>query len=173
VGAGRSSSRTHRSPFDHKQIRFLRPFGVIDFVNADQFLNLERVIDQKLQLELIPYASPTFFTTGFTPTILRPHLERLIDVIRARPRDYVIFCGRVFERLLPKSAIVAEHAFKLRKNDGSLERQTSRFAIVQLHVNGETITAGLAHSWARQGIPMRSYAERIVELYPRGGVRAP
>ena len=32
---GPDSPRTHRSPFDHKQIRFLRPFGVIDFVEDD------------------------------------------------------------------------------------------------------------------------------------------
>ncbi|HLM21765.1 MAG TPA: hypothetical protein VK390_09600 [Propionibacteriaceae bacterium] len=31
---GPSSPRTHQSPFDHKQIRFLQPLGVIDFVQG-------------------------------------------------------------------------------------------------------------------------------------------
>jgi hypothetical protein len=29
---GPSAPRTHVSPFDHKQVRFLKPFGVMDFV---------------------------------------------------------------------------------------------------------------------------------------------
>jgi len=70
---GSQSQRTHKSPFDHKQIRFLRPFGVINFVEQkakeDTYTNLERVIDDKLQLELIPYGSATFNTRHFTPEI--------------------------------------------------------------------------------------------------------
>ncbi len=54
---GLDSSREQRSPFDHKQIVFLKPFGVIDFDDEsgreDRFTNLERAIDDKLQLELI------------------------------------------------------------------------------------------------------------------------
>jgi hypothetical protein len=69
---GPNSPRSWRSVFDHKQIRFLRPFGVIDF-GADVWQNLERVIDHKLQLELVPYGSDTFSNSGFTPAILRPH----------------------------------------------------------------------------------------------------
>ena len=44
---GPSSPRTHRSPFDLKQIRFLEAFRSIDFVPNDvpdaRFINLERV----------------------------------------------------------------------------------------------------------------------------------
>jgi hypothetical protein len=32
---GPDSPRTHRSPFDHKQVRFLRPLDVIDFVGDE------------------------------------------------------------------------------------------------------------------------------------------
>ena len=125
------------------------------------------MIDQKLQLELIPYESQSFSSAGLTKEVLRPHFERLIKVITAHPRDYVIFCGRVFEQLLPSDAIVEDHSFRLRKKDGTLERAASRFSVLQLPANGKAITAGLAQSWARQGIPMTSYAEKIVELYPR------
>jgi hypothetical protein len=48
--------RSHRSGFDHKQIRVLRPFDVIEFLpETDReavFTNLERVADHKLQLEV-------------------------------------------------------------------------------------------------------------------------
>jgi hypothetical protein len=89
---GRMSWRSHRSQFDLKQIRFLRPFGVIDFTD-DVFANLERVIDHKLQLEVIPYGSDTFSTSGFTPMVLRPHWDRVLGLIAAYPREYVLFCA--------------------------------------------------------------------------------
>jgi hypothetical protein len=165
---GPGSPRTHRSPFDYKQIRFLRPFGVIDFVDErsrdDRFTNLELAIDRKLQLELIPYASAAFSTRGFTKQILEPHYERIVRVITARPRRYVIFCGAVFATLL-SDYVTREHGFRLKKRDGSLERQTSRFANLRLPYGDETISAGLAHSWARQGIPMPSYAEEVRRRY--------
>jgi hypothetical protein len=47
---GPRSTGRHRSPFDNKQIRFLRPFDVIDFVDegrrSERRVNLERVIDR-------------------------------------------------------------------------------------------------------------------------------
>jgi hypothetical protein len=67
---GRTASRTHRSPFDHKQIRFLKQFAVINFVEVeskeDVYTNLERVVDDKLQMELIPYGSDKFSSKDFT-----------------------------------------------------------------------------------------------------------
>jgi hypothetical protein len=166
---GKSSPRTHRSPFDHKQIRFLRPFDVIDFVEErsreDRFTNLERAIDGKLQLELIPYGSVSFSTRGFSEDVLRPHYERVMAVIAAQPRRYIIFCGAIFAKLFGQHT-VKEHRFNLRKRDGTPERQTSRFAILQLPYRETTISAGLAYSWARQGIPMSSYAEQIRRCYP-------
>ena len=166
---GSGSPRSHRSSFDHKQIRFLRPFGIIDFVEehsiVDRFTNLERVCDNKLQLELIPYGSATFSTVGFTSELLQPHYERIMAVIAARPRRYVIFCGAVFDKLF-RDHVVEEHTFNLRKQDGTAERQASRFAVLKLPYENTTITAGLAHSWARQGIPMSSYGDEIRVRYP-------
>jgi hypothetical protein len=168
VTYGPAAPRTHRSPFDHKQIRFLRAFGVIPFMEErtreDRFRNLELVCDRKLQLELIPYTSPSFSTRGLTRALLAPHFERLMHVITARPRRYVIFCGSVFAPLL-KAAVVAEHRFRLTRTDGVPERMTSRFAKLELHYGAEPITAGLAYSFARQGIPMAQYGDAVHKLY--------
>jgi hypothetical protein len=169
---GPLSPRTWRSPFDHKQIRFLRPFGVIDFVDertrGDRFRNLELVIDRKLQLELIPYQSPTFSTRGLTPLLLRPHIERIMRVIAARPRRYVIFCGNVFAPLL-RDSIICEHRFHLNKADGLPEKMASRFASLSLEFEGKEIVAGLAYSFARQGIPMREYGTMVHKFMSDGG----
>ena len=169
---GPSSPRTHRSRFDDKQIQFLRPLGVIDFVQGhngeDRFTNLERVVDNKLQLELVPYGSDTFSTRGFTPKVLAPHLGRVLSTIVTVPRRYVLFCGAVFKPLLSRH-VTRWHEFHLRKKDGSLEQARSSFANLLLPYEGGYVRAGLAQTWARQGIPMTSYAEEIRSRYEDSG----
>jgi hypothetical protein len=161
---GPTSPRTHRSRFDHKQIAFVREFDVLEF-GPDKFTNLERVIDDKLQLELIPYGSPSFSPAGFTAQLLAPHFERVMRVITAAPRDYVIFCGAVFSKLLRDDWITQEHHFRLTKGDGTPEKPTSRFCSLRIPWNGEVVRAGLAQSWARQGIPMGAYAREVRARY--------
>src|SRR5512145_349711 len=168
---GLAASRRHKSPFDHKQVRFLKPFGVIDFVaehtEEDIYTNLVRVLDHKLQLELIPYQSHAFSAKGLTDAILRPHLERVLDVISACPRRYVLFCGAVFERCL-RDHITETHHFKLRKRDGQLTRNAARFSTLCFMHHGQRIHAGLAHSFAQHGIPMTAYGQQCHALYRNG-----
>lgn len=168
VHYGISSPRRHRSPFDHKQIRFVKPFGVINFVDEqepeDRFTNLERVMEEKLQLELIPYSSDNFRAKGFTSAILRPHLERILDVICACRREYVIFCGTVFETFF-KDSIVNQQKFFLSKKDGQTTQYQVRFSNLHFTYKGQVIRAGLAHSFAQQGIPMDAYGEKCRALY--------
>jgi hypothetical protein len=165
---GPSSPRTHRSPFDLKQIRFLQPLDVIDFVqehsSEDRFTNLERVVDHKLQLEVVPYGSASFAARGLTREVLAPHFGRILATIAAVPRRYVLFCGAVFKPLLHER-VTRWHEFYLRKKNGSLARQRSYFANLLLPHRGDYIRAGLAPSWARQGIHMAAYAEEIRSRY--------
>lgn len=52
-----------------------------------------------------------------------------------------------------------------RKADGTLTKGRARFASLRLPYEDAEITAGLAYSFAQQGIPMRAYAEKVRELY--------
>ncbi len=162
---GAGTPRTHKSPFDHKQIRLVRLFGVIEFVEGDTeeavFTNLERVIDQKLQLELIPYGSDHFTAGAFLPSVLAPYLERILRVLTAHPRRYVLFCGAVFGPLL-QDFIIDRHRFTLRKNDGMPEQMKSEFANLSITFDGGQVRAGWCKSWARQGIPMVAYANEVL-----------
>lgn len=163
-----NQTRRHKSPFDHKQIRFLRPFGVLPFVEertpADRTTNLVHVIDEKLQLELIPYGSDMFSIQGFTPQILEPHLIRILNVISAAPRDYVIFCGRIFEDLF-RDNITKRHTFTLTKKDGTPTKSHARFANLSFTYHGQAIRAGIATSFAQQGIPMGDYGAQCHARY--------
>lgn len=171
---GPDSSRENRSQFDEKQVFFLEPFDLIGFVEEDgkedRLLNLERAIDGKLQLELIPYGSSSFSGRGLTAELLRPHYERIMGAIVARPRDYVIFCGTVFGRVL-SPYVDQEHSFRLTKGDGSPTKGRYRFATLRLPYKGTEIWAGLAYSWPQQGLNgalMRSYGEKVRDLYRSG-----
>lgn len=161
----------YRSAFDHKQLRFLRPFGVIDFVPDTVLLhdrvNPARALDHKLQLELIPYATPTFSDRDFNSEVLAPHFERVLGAIAAYPRDYVIFCGAVFDRLLSRSGLVVareDHRFQLPTIKG-ISVSEYRFSNVTFRYGDSTIHAGIAQSFATQGIPMPAYGAMCHELY--------
>lgn len=165
---GPESPQTHKSPFDAKQVRFLRQLGVLDFVEqqtaADRYLNLQRAVDDKLQLELVPYSSRTFDTAGFARSDLSSHFDRLRTVIGQVKRSYVLFCGSVFEPLV-EDWIAQHHEFHLTKKDGTKEKQKSRFANLRISDGKETIRAGLCQSWPRQGIPMESYGQEVQARY--------
>jgi hypothetical protein len=55
------------------------------------------------KLELVPYATPDFPTGRLSVHELSPHFQRVLDVISAYERRYVLFCGAVFEKLLKQS----------------------------------------------------------------------
>jgi len=118
IAYGVNSPRTHKSAFDQKQVRFFRPFGVFPFT-GDKYHDLELLIDNKLQLELVPFGSPKFEPAKIGVANLRPYVERLLEVIALREREYLIFCGDVFEEALKEYIVSSKtHLFQLLKVDG-------------------------------------------------------
>ncbi len=59
----------------------------------------EIVLTQKLQLDLIPYASSKFEEFTGNISLVFPFLETLFDAIFSFPRKYVIFCSGKFETI--------------------------------------------------------------------------
>ncbi len=165
---GSDGYRKFKSRFDRKQVRFLRPFNVIDFGPDDSedglLRNLERVVDDKLQLELVPYGSDTFNARAFAVPEVKAHFQRVLRVIAATNRKYVLFCGAVFGPLIGDS-VTKTHRFNLKRKDGALERASSEFSNLSIPYEGRRISAGWCRSWARQGIPMESYAGEVISRY--------
>jgi hypothetical protein len=159
------------SPFDLKQVRFLRAFGVIDFVPKSESghlrINAAMAIDEKLQLELIPYASHKFETEKFSNDLLRLHISRVLAAIVSYTREYVIFCGAVFDDLLDHSGLLTfrkDHYFHLPTKSGQ-SKTKYRFSNVQFNYQGINVRAGIARSFAIQGIPMDAYGMACSQLY--------
>lgn len=163
---GRESDKTYRSQFDHKQIRFLKPFDILQINGNDKHQNLEKVIDDKLQLELVPYGSPDFSYHKIGVKNLSPFVDRLLSIILEAPRKYVIFCGRVFEHVL--SDYIQDkttHSFKLTKKDGLLTKSEFQVINVKIDIGGHTVTACIAPQFAKQGYPETQYGSKVKELY--------
>ena len=164
---------SYRSAFDHKQVRFLRPFGSIEFYpeteSGHERANAALAIDRKLQLELIPYASTGFAARDFSADLLQPHFERVLGVIAAFPRDYIIFCGAVFNELLKLSGretFRSDHHFPLATKKGTSKGEY-QFSNIAFSYEGATLRAGVARSFAIQGIPMSAYGAKCHEFYGR------
>ena len=159
---------THKSNFDHKQVRFLKPFDenhLFGF-NEDKYHNLKVAIDKKLQLELVPFGSPNFNYNEIGIENIEPFIERLIDLMLEANRKYIIFCGRVFEEILSNFIVKKEtHTFKLKKNNGNDTENDFEIINIKLKHNNSEITACIAPQFAKQGYPVGRYGEKVRELY--------
>lgn len=170
---GAEAKGEHKSPFDKKQIRFLSSLGAMEFEPGDSkaaiLRNLEKVVDDKLQLEIVPYGSPTFRNSAAMRAALAPYWDQVLDVILEDgcPRQWVLFCGRVFEPLIREYIVGPVHEFNLKTAAGHHEAKCSRFARLEIvrHRDGRVVRAGWAPSFSRQGIPMYEYGAKCAELY--------
>jgi hypothetical protein len=162
---GVNSKRTHKSPFDLKQIRFLKPFGILPFT-GDKYHDLEISIDKKLQLELVPFGSPNFNYSEIGVENLKLFVIRLLNLLMESKRDYVMFCGRVFQEIL-KDYIVKEkcHVFRLKKTDGNLTQSTFEVINIKLKFNDSEITACILPQYAKQGYPVSEYGQEVCNRY--------
>ena len=104
--------RMRQDNFDLKQAFFLNkwnnkytgislPSGLCAGSDPQTLLDAkEIVLTQKLQLELIPYASSSFGSFGKRKiSKVIPFVETLFDEIFSHDRKYVIFCSRKFKRV--------------------------------------------------------------------------
>ena len=79
----------------------------------------------------------------------------------------MLFCGAVFDDLLEQSGSLAsrrEHRFHLPTTKGT-SRGEYRFSNVVIEHDGQQLRAGIARSFATQGLPMAAYGERCRQLY--------
>ena len=128
---------------------------------------MRRVVDCKLQLELIPYGSADFNAGAFGMASIRPHFERILRVVATCHRDFVVFCGKVFTPILKEFVVGDPHRFNLLKKGDVPERLTSSFANIEIPYGDRVIRAGWCPSWARKGLPMTAYAREVVARYAR------
>lgn len=123
-------------------------------------------MDDKLQLELLPFGSNKFDSEKVSRYLDQSYIQILLDAISSQERDYVIFCGEVFETLLEKYIVSKkDYEFKLPKVNGEIARNNSNFSKIIIDFNGKKIPVGIARSFAQMGINMNEYGKKCSELY--------
>jgi len=162
---GEISKRQHKSPFDKKQVRFLKSLNILPFTGNDIYKDLEIVIDNKLQIELIPFGSENFNYNEVGIKNIKPFIDNILSLIAAKERKQVIFCGRVFDNILNEYVIKKKvHEFKLKKTDGTLTRGDYHFIEIDIKHNEKAIKAIIAPQYAMQGMPIEKYGIKLNQL---------
>ena len=115
-----------------------------------------KVLTQKLQLELIPYASRKFDTHNANLEVLMPYLETLLHEIFNADRKYIIFCSNFFERLFKAYSKKKNKCFEIvidKKNPASeCESVDVHCTLVKITYNGQTKPAIIAHTFSNQSL---------------------
>lgn len=119
---------------------------------------IQNVLTQKLQLELIPYASRQFPNIGAKKlSCLFPYLETVLyEIFHIKECEYVIFCSNFFERLFKAYAKEKNKYFEIvldEKNPASeSESDDAHCTLVKITYNGQTKPAIIAHTFSSQSL---------------------
>ena len=117
-----------------------------------------KVICDKLQLELIPYASVKFDINIKQFALLHPHIETLLNEIFSKEREYVIFASAIFEKIFkhynksyPNTFVLAEtRIMDTPLKEGGQLRGKCR--VVNINYNDKTQKALIAHTFPSQAL---------------------
>ena len=187
-----NSDASRYDAFDIKQAAFFdawensgirRPanlnWGVKD---TDAYLLARRyVLCDKLQLELVPYASSKFAVNKKFIHLFRPFVDTLLDEIFSRERRYVVFASAMFEDIFDDFNKVNPNTFDLigkeRKimpdplKDGG--RLKGRCRVIRINYKGKSQKALIAYTFPSQALGqafdlMRKYGEFCYRCFLHG-----
>lgn len=151
--------------FDIKQAAFLTPWegSGIDLPPKPDWndkcsclLAKKNVLYQKLQLELIPYASAKFEFDKMDSNmrLLVPYIETLLEEIFAKERKYVIFNSALFVDLFEHyNDAEKTEVFKLGEECSEiLLNRKGKCRVVYIHFNDRIQKALIAHTFPSQSL---------------------
>ena len=154
--------------FDVKQAAFLTPWednGIDLPQNPDwndketRNIAAKRVIDNKLQLELVPYASAKFDFSSRCVELLFPYVDTILDEIFAQERKYIIFASSKFEHIFKHYNKVHPNTFDfsrpIKQSDSPLKEGGLLYGqcrVIFINYNGETRPALIAHTFPSQAL---------------------
>ena len=115
----------------------------------------ENVLMDKLQLELIPYASAKFKINKKNIGLLKGYVDTLLEEIFKKERTYVIFASDIFERLFKyyneyTKTKTFEFCYKEKKD--ILKNRNGKCKVIYIHYNNTTQKALIAHTFPSQSL---------------------
>lgn len=153
--------------FDVKQAALLAPWknsGIglpenPDWSDRDACIDAKtKVICNKYQLELVPYASSKFAINPKHIHLFRTYVDVLLDEIFSKPREYVIFASAIFEKIFKDYNKEYPGTFDLSrpvvygdvlKEGGSLR---GKCKVITMTYRGKTQKAMIAHTFPSQAL---------------------
>lgn len=196
---GAKNDRMRFDAFDVKQAAFLYnwPNSGINFpkidwtpkTDKDKYIKTvawleakEIVLREKLQLELVPYASNVFTINDDHLNLLQPYIETILDEIFRVERTYVIFGSSIFEELFKLYNQEHHDTFvdltskqsvplkNIKKKDGSAWTTQLNYKVIGINYNGKKQKALIAHTFPKQNLGiafnvMQKYGKKCWEAF--------
>ena len=134
----------------------------------------EAVLTQKLQMDLIPYASSSFSTLNNNLLSLTiPFVETLFDEIFSQDRNYVVFCSKKFETVFKEYNKVHQGAIDFVSTESQIipgSKINGSCSIVLIHHQNKTVKALIANTFPNQALPnayhlMEKYGDFCYQQY--------
>ena len=134
----------------------------------------EAVLTQKLQIELIPYASSSF--SAFNKKMLSltvPFVETLFDEIFSQNRNYIVFCSKMFKDVFKEYNKVHQGAIDFVATESQIipgSKINGSCSIVLIHHQNKTVKALIANTFPNQALPnayhlMEKYGDFCYQQY--------
>ena len=128
----------------------------------------EIILTQKLQLELLPYASRSI--SNFNPKkihLLVPFVETLFEEIFSCERKYVIFCSRKYHDIFNAYNAIHPNAIKFDKKYIKMgkigdSKISASCSLITINFKNKSLKAIIANTFPHQGLPN---AYRLMEMY--------
>ncbi len=160
---GDKAKTKHNMKFDGKIVELFKGADIMDFDKAlgNKRKEVEKAMNEKFQIELIPYGSSKFNYRIIPKSILEDHINRVLNWILLKDRKVVLFCGKVFVEILKNNDKVKlgkgeQRKLKLTKGDGEDKYYST---IIPVSISGLSGKAFILPSFSRQGINQLEYGK--------------
>jgi hypothetical protein len=153
---------------------YIKPFQTIRFDSDSINKNLKRLEDEKLELDLVPFLSPNFSGDDFMYNykLFKPLIERVLNDVFAYPRQYAIFIGGCFNKILAEYTEKSENtSFVLTSRNKPNQKFIAQFTRITLKFKDKSIVAGIAESFFDENldeIMIEKYGRETVSIINRG-----
>jgi hypothetical protein len=159
---------------DIRLFNYIKPFQVFRFDNDSLPKNLQKLTDEKLELDMVPYLSPDFSEKDFMTSykVCKPFIDRILSGIIAYPRQYVIFMGDCFNRILSEYIEESEtFKFLLTSPNQPNQKFVAQFTRIIFSYNGKRVIAGIADSFCDENLDevmLEKFGRESVAILNRG-----
>lgn len=159
---------------DIRMLSFIKPFQVIRFNKNSVQKNLQKLTDEKLHIDLVPYITESFSADDFVSnySVCKPFVERMLCGVLAYPRQYVIYVGDYFRSILAEFIEESERfSFVLTSSNKVNQKVIAHFTRITINYRGKRIVAGIADSFFDENLDdvmLEKYGQESVAIINRG-----